>query len=113
MRRWIKVYDFEQQGREPQELNTVRVIEVEGRKYCMARLHDGYFAVDNMCPHAGGPLGVGWCDHDGNVICPVHRYKYDMRTGRGKMGDYVQPSPVETRDDGVYIGVKKNWWWPF
>lgn len=111
---WHKVYDFNEQGKEPQPLHSVRAVEVQGKSVCMARLDDGYYAIDDSCPHAGAHLSGGRCDEQGYVICPVHRYRYDARTGKGKQGDYVEPYPVETRPDGVYIGLKqKRWWWPF
>lgn len=114
MIRFIKVYDFEKHGAEPQALNSTRTIDVDGKRICMARTPGGYYAVDDRCPHAGAHLGRGgWCE--GNlVVCPVHRYKYDLETGRGLQGDYIKPYPVETRKDGVYIGIEgKKWWWPF
>jgi nitrite reductase/ring-hydroxylating ferredoxin subunit len=110
---WYKIYDFNTHGSDPQQLNTVRTIEIENKRFCLARLSDGYFAIDDRCPHAGARLGMGKCDDDGNVVCPVHRYRYDVKTGRGKQGDFVNSYPVETRDDGVYIGLAKKWWWPF
>lgn len=111
--RWTKVYDFAKHGNEPQQLNSTRTIDIDGKRFCMARTEEGYFAVDDRCPHAGARLGMGgWCEN-GYIVCPVHRYRYDAKTGRGKQGDYVESYPVETRNDGVYIGLKKKSWWPF
>jgi len=41
------------------------------------------------------------------LICPIHRYSYDIHTGKGDPGqhDFVDVYPVEIRDDGVYIGI--------
>lgn len=110
--RFYKVYDFAQHGAEPQAVNTVRTISIEGKLICMARLPEGYFAIDDRCPHAGARLGQGTCNEEGRVVCPVHRYQYDVKTGRGlpRQGDYVNTYPVETRTDGVYLGLEKKWW---
>ncbi|MBI3234750.1 MAG: Rieske 2Fe-2S domain-containing protein [Bacteroidetes bacterium] len=103
-------------GDEPQALYSVRTIDVNDKMICLGRLPDGYFAVSDKCPHAAGRLGIGQCDHDGKVICPYHRYKYDLKTGKGdeSQGDFVQTFPVETRKDGVYIGFEtgttRSWW---
>jgi nitrite reductase/ring-hydroxylating ferredoxin subunit len=110
---WYKIYDFKTHGNDPQQLNSVRTIEVNEKRICLARLSDGYFAIDDKCPHAGARLGLGKCDEEGNVVCPVHRYRYDVKTGKGRQGDFVDSYSVETRIDGVYIGFKKKWWWPF
>ncbi len=38
------------------------------------------YAVDNLCPHRGGPLGEG--DLRGAVVyCPLHAWPFDLRTG--------------------------------
>lgn len=110
MIRYFKVYDFKQHGNEPQQINTTRTIDIEGRRICLARTATGYYAVDDKCPHAGAHLGRGgWCE-DEFVVCPVHRYKYNLKTGQGKQGDYIKPYEVQHRVDGVYIGIEKKWW---
>lgn len=110
MLRFYKVYDFAKHGIEPQQLNTTRTIEIDGQKICMARTKTGYYAVQDKCPHAGANLGRGgWCENE-MVVCPIHRYKYNLQTGRGLQGDYVNTFKIETREDGVYIGLEKKWW---
>lgn len=111
--RWYKIYDFQEDGPEPHPLNTVRTIDVDGKLICLGRLADGYFAVDDRCPHAAGRLGMGKCDEEGYVICPIHRYRYHLKDGRGKQGDYVETYAIEQRKDGVWVGIRKKSWWPF
>lgn len=110
--RFYKIYDFAAHGSNPQELYSVRTIEIENKLICVARLPEGYFAIDDKCPHAGARLGMGKCTEEGKVVCPVHRYQYDAKTGKGHpgQGDYVNTYPMETRSDGVYIGLEKKWW---
>ena len=66
----------------------------------------GYTAIDNRCPHQGGPLGEGQLDGDW-VICPWHGYEYDPKTGEAPdgYGDCAQPYPVEVREDGIYVEI--------
>lgn len=110
--RWIKVYDFETHGEDPQQLHTTRVLNIDGKRYCMARTENGYFALDNRCPHAGAWLGEGWCEKN-QVVCPIHRFKYDVETGRGApgQGDFVETYPVKIDETGVYLGIKGPPWW--
>jgi 3-phenylpropionate/trans-cinnamate dioxygenase ferredoxin subunit len=110
---WIKIYDFKKHGNEPQQPYTVRTIEVDGKRFCMARNQEGYFALQDICPHAGGRFGNGGTCDDMVLVCPIHRYRFDLKTGKGLQGDYLDTYPVEVRDDGVYVGLKKKWWWPF
>ena len=106
--KWFKLLEIEQA--EKITINSVRTIEINNKQICLAHLADGYFAIDDKCPHAQGHLGEGRCDNEGNIICPSHRYKFDIRTGKGKQGDYVNSYPVEVRGDALYIGFKKKWW---
>jgi nitrite reductase (NADH) small subunit len=56
---------------------------IAGRLLAVGRTEHGYFAVDGICPHAGASLGEGELDRD-CVICPVHGYAYDVRSGEGQ-----------------------------
>ncbi len=47
---------------------------------CVANVGGEYHAMNNMCAHRGGPLGQGPV-LDGKVICPLHGWMYDPKTG--------------------------------
>ena len=66
----------------------------------------GYTALDNRCPHQGGPLGEGQLDGPW-LLCPWHGYEYDPQTGQPPegYGDQVAPFAVEVREDGIYVQV--------
>lgn len=61
----------------------------EGRPHCVSvgsqdialfKVGDKYFAIDNICSHAGGPLCKG--KFEGNIVtCPLHFSKFDVTTG--------------------------------
>ena len=40
------------------------------------------FAIENRCPHRGGPLVEG-ITGDHKVVCPLHGHKFDLATGQG------------------------------
>lgn len=57
-----------------------RVVEVGGRTVALFNVGGRFYAVDNACPHRGGPLGDG--DLDGPVVtCPWHGWRWDVTTG--------------------------------
>jgi len=39
------------------------------------------FAIEDACNHAGASLAEGWIEED-CVICPMHAYVFELRTGR-------------------------------
>ena len=72
-------------------------------------------ALDNACPHQGGPLGEGSIecnegDDDCWLRCPWHGWDFHPLTGRspGDHDDGVRTYPVEQRDDGIYVAVKES-----
>ena len=95
---WFKV--------EPGELEIDRLTTVvaAGRAICITRTANGYGALDNRCPHQGGPLGDGQIEN-GYVICPWHGYEYNPCTGKPPEGfpDAATGYAVEQRDDGLYV----------
>ncbi len=89
---------------------SIRKVKAGGHNICLVYVEEKFYAVSSKCPHAGGELAGGWCK-DGNLICPIHRYQYSLETGRGAagQGDYIDTFPVEVREDGVFVQVKKKW----
>ncbi|MEW8204701.1 MAG: thiamine pyrophosphate-dependent enzyme [Candidatus Thiodiazotropha taylori] len=89
------------------ELPEGRVTSVTCKKktLCMSH-HDGqYGALDNKCPHQGGPLGEGSIEN-GLLRCPWHGWDYHPVTGKAPgFDDGVETFPVEIRDDGIYVGL--------
>jgi nitrite reductase (NADH) small subunit len=57
-----------------------RTLLVGRRQIALFNLGDRFFAVDNRCPHKGGPLADGIVSGD-SVVCPLHAWKVDLATG--------------------------------
>jgi nitrite reductase/ring-hydroxylating ferredoxin subunit len=87
--------------------NNIAVIEVNGRQICIGKFNDEYFAFPFKCPHASGLLADGYIDATGNIVCPVHRYKFSLKNGRNVSGEgyYLRRWPVELREDGIFVGM--------
>jgi nitrite reductase/ring-hydroxylating ferredoxin subunit len=98
---WYKIPDFQYTDKP-----FITKVKVNGKGICLVGYEGSIYAVSSTCPHAGGELSGGWCK-DGKLICPIHRYSYDIHTGKGDPGqnDYIDVYPVEVRADGVYIGM--------
>lgn len=109
---WHQILTSVELEADPLPAGKLRQFTISGKKICLARNQEGYFAVQNSCPHASGDLSQGWCEGN-RIVCPVHRYAYDLKTGRGigDQGDAVRTYPVELRVDGLYVKVKDPWSW--
>lgn len=99
----------------PDELPEGRVKTVTAGALSLALTHvnGNYAALDNRCPHQGGPLGEGSIEigKDGRcwLRCPWHGWDFDPQTGLPPGGheDSGQKCyPLEVRDDGIYVGLE-------
>lgn len=90
--------------------NAATSIEAGGKKMCLAKHNDHLFACANTCPHAGGLMADGWVDELGNIVCPLHRYKFNLTNGRNTSGEgyFLKTYPIEERADGIYVGIAES-----
>lgn len=58
-------------------------VKVCGRELAIFRDGKGYSALENSCPHQGGPLSEGIVK-DGHVLCPWHGWRFELATGACK-----------------------------
>lgn len=105
---WFRVADTD-------ELPDRRVKTVTAGVQALALTHvDGvYTAMENRCPHQGGPLGEGSIEAGENgecwLRCPWHGWDFDPVTGRppgGHEDSGQRLYQVEVRDDGIYVGIE-------
>jgi nitrite reductase (NADH) small subunit len=72
----------------------IAIFNVEGR----------YYAIDNCCPHQGGPLAEGWIE-GAVVTCPWHAWSFDVRTGAMLLADLSSVDTFEVQVVGSAISV--------
>ncbi len=79
---------------------------IDGHSVALTRCGGVLGALENKCPHQGGPVGEGSIEN-GWLRCPWHGYDYDPTTGRPPEGfsDAVAAYSVDHRDDGVYVDL--------
>ncbi len=90
--------------------NNLTELVTNERTICLGRFEGKIFAFANKCPHASGLFVNSYIDAMGNVVCPVHRYKFCIINGKNITGEgyYLKNWPVEIREDGVYVGLQKS-----
>jgi nitrite reductase/ring-hydroxylating ferredoxin subunit len=89
----------------PWQNNNLCIVEVDGKKITLALHNNNVFACAHKCPHASGIMADGFIDALGNVVCPLHRYKFNLANGRNTTGEgyFLKTYQVEVTEDGVYI----------
>jgi nitrite reductase/ring-hydroxylating ferredoxin subunit len=90
--------------------NGLTEMEAGGKKFCLSAHNDTLLACAHKCPHAGGAMAQGYTDALGNIVCPLHRYKFSLQNGRNTSGEgyFLKTFPVQVRPSGVYIGFAEN-----
>ncbi len=113
MTTWFKIADS--LAEIPFQPNQLCIVDVGNKKVTLG-LHNGsLFAFAHKCPHASGIMADGFIDATGNIVCPIHRYKFNMQTGRNTTGEgyYLKTYTAEQREDGVYIGIEEKGFFSF
>ena len=91
------------------EPGTCVSVEAEGRGVALFNVEGTIYAMDNTCPHAGGPLGEGILTGD-VVECPWHGWRYNVRTGeRLENPDFsVGCYNVQVVGDQVHVAIPED-----
>lgn len=84
-------------------------VKVAGRDICVIHHKESLYACTAKCPHAGGQLSKGFVDANGNIVCPLHRYRFSLKNGVNSSGEgyHLKTFRIEENDDGVFIRVEK------
>lgn len=102
---WHKVLDNKN------DLPEGRVMSVTaGHKgICLTHFEGVYNALDNRCPHQGGPLGEGSIEN-GMLRCPWHGWDYHPCTGNSPGGydDGVEVYELKIEGDTIYVGLEEE-----
>ncbi len=86
-----------------------RQVRVGGRVLAVFHTADGFFVIDNACPHQQGPLGDGLVA-GGKVYCPLHNWAVEIGTGKVCEGGHGQVEiwEVEHYGEDLFITVNKS-----
>jgi pyruvate oxidase len=105
---WISVGRVEDLPEGRVKTVTARTVSI-----CLSHFDGQWAAMDNHCPHQGGPLGEGSIEKGAAgecwIRCPWHGWDFDPLTG-APPGGHVDSGqtlyPVEVRDGEVFVGLE-------
>ncbi|WP_437185012.1 Rieske (2Fe-2S) protein [Planctomicrobium sp. SH668] len=62
------------------------------------------YAMDGICPHAGGPLGEG-AVQQGIVTCPWHGWQFEIKSGQSCLTSQIRQKcfPVNVEDGVIFV----------
>lgn len=82
-----------------------RVVETPNGKIAVFRTEsDKVFALDDKCPHLGGPLSNGIV-HGMRVACPLHNWSIDLGSGVAALPDEgcTRRYPVKIEGGNIHL----------
>jgi nitrite reductase (NADH) small subunit len=62
------------------------------------------FAIEDQCPHKGGPLSQGII-HGKSVTCPLHNWVLSLETGRALGADQGEVRTIPVRNDNGSLSI--------
>lgn len=86
------------------EGKAILVHDQKEREIALFKVKGEIFALDNLCPHMGGPLAEG--EIDGTCLtCPWHGWQFDVRSGEceNMPGDNVEKIQIVVENGSVYL----------
>jgi len=85
-----------------------RSVTVAGRRVAVFRTEEGHHAIDATCPHRSGPLADGLVA-DACVTCPLHGWRFDLRSGKRQGGEgRIATFAVRERDGLLELCVPEH-----
>jgi len=103
--KWYKVLD----NRKTLPEGRVQTVTAGHQGICLTHYKGKFSALDNKCPHQGGPLGEGSIEN-GMLRCPWHGWDFDPCTGNppGGFDDGIDNFEVKEEGDAIYVGVPEE-----
>ena len=86
---------------------TGTTVVVDQREIALFNAGGVFYALDNTCPHQGGPLAEGWIEGS-TVTCPWHAWCFRMTDGKMTLGDYASVDVFDIRVENGEIRVSRT-----
>lgn len=87
--------------------NARKTVMVGNYEVALFNVEGNLYAVENTCPHQGGPLVEGWVA-GGCVTCPWHGWTFALSNGKMTLGDYATIETFDVHVEGATISVSSE-----
>lgn len=104
---WIKIFSNPADALAKIKPATTQLLVVHQKRICLARIENQFFAIEDKCSHNGESLSKGSINYIGEVVCPWHGYRFQLRTGReaNERSRDLETYPIKVDETGFYIGL--------
>ncbi|MCS5490765.1 Rieske (2Fe-2S) protein [Algoriphagus limi] len=86
---------------------TIKRVRLGEKEIGVIRIEEEFFAFDPSCPHRGASLLQGRINGSGEIICPLHEYRFELKTGQVKAGlcPDLPIYPAQLTEEGLLISI--------
>ncbi|HTF20104.1 MAG TPA: Rieske 2Fe-2S domain-containing protein [Chryseolinea sp.] len=104
---WLKIFDSEQEARRRIVEHKPQLLVARNKRICLVMHGDEFYAVQDSCSHQGESLSKGAVNSLGEIICPLHHYRFELASGRpaDSACRELVTYPVKLTGEGLFIGV--------
>lgn len=85
--------------------HTIKKVSLGNQSIGLLRIGETFFAFQSQCPHRGASLIQGSLNAAGELICPLHQYRFELKSGQVKAGSCpdLDVFPCELSENGLQI----------
>lgn len=104
---WIKVFPNSAAARQALVSDRPQLVIIGEHRICLVLHDESLLAVQDKCTHNGESLSKGTVTYLGDVVCPWHGYRFNLKTGResAERSHDLVTFPVKENEEGVFIGL--------
>ena len=101
----IKIFSSLKEAEEKIATGKIQLIIIDGKRIALARFNDGFKAFENNCPHQNEPIHKGMLTRYGEIVCPLHYYRFNSVTGQEANNRCrpIETYPVIINSEGFFL----------
>ena len=86
---------------------SIRRLRIGNKVFILIKYKDHFHLVAGLCPHQKQPLDSGSLNAFGEIICPLHFYRFNLKSGReaNNLCSDLEVYPLEINTSGVFTKI--------
>lgn len=103
----VKLFNSFSEAENTLENDFPRLVRAEGKEICIVRKGEELYAFQNACSHMGENLHQGKTNYLNEIVCPLHTYRFNMKTGEeaNQRCGSLKIYKVINSSDGVFLEI--------
>ena len=101
----LRVFDSPAKAKSVVPKDKLKKIITREYTLCLVHTKEGFFAIEDACPHMHASLSKGRVTPFNEVVCPLHSYRFDLTNGmecQNRSRD-ARTFSVELNEEGLFI----------